>query len=85
MSAAYRSDYLTTVPGRNGNDVEGTAATMNIDFSSSYNFNEHFSISLEALNITDEVQDQWVGSDADRLSYYHHQGTQYYLGARFKY
>ena len=22
---------------------------------------------------------------ADRLSYYHHQGTQYYLGARFKY
>jgi iron complex outermembrane receptor protein len=85
VSAAYRSDYLTTVPGRNSNDVEGTAATMNIDFSSSYNFNEHFSISLEALNITDEVQDQWVGSDADRLSYYHHQGTQYYLGARFKY
>jgi TonB-dependent receptor len=85
VSAAYRSDYLTTVPGRNGNDVEGTASTMNIDFSSSYNINDHFSVSLEALNITDEVQDQWVGSTANRLSYYHHQGTQYYLGARFKY
>jgi TonB-dependent receptor len=85
VSAAYRSDYLTTVPGRNGNDVEGTADTMNIDFSSSYNINDHFTVSLEALNLTDEVQDQWVGSDADRLSYYHHQGTQYYLGARFKY
>jgi len=85
VSAAYRSDYLTTVPGRNGNDVEGTAKTMNIDFSSSYNFNDHFTISLEALNLTDEVQDQWVGEEANRLSYYHHQGTQYYLGARFKY
>ena len=26
-------DYLTTVPGRNSNDVEGTAETLNIDFS----------------------------------------------------
>jgi len=85
VAAAYRSDYLTTVPGRNSNDVEGTASTMNIDFSSSYNINDHFSVSLEALNITDEVQDQWVGDAANRLSYYHHQGTQYYLGARFKY
>ena len=85
VSAAYRSSYLTTVPGRNGNDVEGTAETMNIDFSSSYNFNDHFTVSLEALNLTDEVQDQWVGQDADRLSYHHHQGTQYYLGGRFKF
>ena len=85
VAAAYRSDYLTTVPGRNSNDVEGTASTMNIDFSSSYNINDHFSVSLEALNITDEVQDQWVGDAANRLSYYHHQGVQYYLGARFKY
>ncbi len=61
VAAAYRSDYLTTVPGRNGNDVEGTAETMNIDFSSSYNINDHFTVSLEALNLTDEVQDQWVG------------------------
>jgi iron complex outermembrane receptor protein len=85
VSAAYRSGYLTTVPGRNGNDVEGTAETMNIDFSSSYKINDHFTVSLEALNLTDEVQDQWVGAAADRLSYYHHQGTQYYLGARFRY
>ena len=85
VAAAYRSDYLTTVPGRNGNDVEGTASTLNIDFSSSYNINDNFSISLEALNLTDEVQDQWVGEAANRLSYYHHQGVQYYLGARFKY
>jgi iron complex outermembrane recepter protein len=85
VSAAYRSDYLTTVPGRNSNDVEGTASTMNIDFSSSYNINDNFTVSLEALNLTDEVQDQWVDSTGDRLSYYHHQGRQFFLGARFKY
>jgi len=85
ISAAYRSDYLTTVPGRDGNNVEGTAATLNIDFSSSYEVNDHFTLSLEALNLTDEVQDQWVDSIADRPSFYHHQGRQYYVGARFKY
>jgi len=85
VSAAYRADYLTTVPGRNGNDVEGTASTMNIDFSTSYNINDNFTVSLEALNLTDEVQDQWVSSTANRLSYYHHQGRQFYLGGRFKF
>jgi iron complex outermembrane receptor protein len=85
VSAAYRSDYLTTIPGRDGNNVEGTAETLNIDFSTSYDFSDNFSLTLEALNLTDEVQDQWVDSVGDRLSFYHHQGRQYYLGARFKY
>jgi TonB-dependent receptor len=85
VAAAYRSDYLTTVPGRNGNDVEGTASTLNVDFSSSYNINENLSVSLEALNLTDEVDDQWVDSVGNRLSYYHHQGRTYFVGARFKY
>ena len=85
ISAAFRSDYLTTVPGRNGNDVEGTAETFNLDFSSSYNINDNFTISLEALNLTDEVDDQWVDSVGNRLSYYHHQGTQFFVGGRFKF
>jgi iron complex outermembrane receptor protein len=85
VAAAYRSEYLTTIPGRNGNDMEGTASTLNIDFSSSYNINDNFSVSLEALNMTDEEDDQWVDSVGNRLSYYHHQGRTYFLGARFKY
>jgi len=85
IAAAFRSEYLTTIPGRDGNDVEGTADTLNLDFSSTYNFNDNFSVSLEALNLTDEVQDQWVDSIGDRLSFYHHQGTQYYVGVRWKY
>jgi outer membrane receptor protein involved in Fe transport len=73
------------VPGRNSNDVEGTADTLNIDFSSRWSLTDHFDLTLEALNLTDEFEDQWVDSVGDRLSYYHHTGRQYFLGARYKF
>ncbi|GAA5069245.1 TonB-dependent receptor [Lysobacter panacisoli] len=85
VSAAYRDDYLTTVPGRNGNDVEGTAETLTFDMSASYKINDHFELTLEGLNLTDEFQDQWVDSIGDRASVYHHTGRQYFLGARYKF
>ena len=85
VSAAYREEYLTTVPGRNNNDVEGTAETLSIDASASWSVTDSLDLTLEALNLTDEFQDQWVDSNGDRLSYYHHQGRQYLLGARYKF
>jgi TonB-dependent receptor len=85
LSAAYRDDYLTTVPGRNNNDVEGTIETLNLDFSATWTVMPELDITLEALNLTDEFQDQYVGAAADRLSYYHHQGRQYLVGARYKF
>ncbi|HEY7639000.1 MAG TPA: TonB-dependent receptor [Steroidobacteraceae bacterium] len=85
VAAAYRDDYLTTVPGRNNNDVEGTIETLNVDFSATWTVTPALDVTLEGLNLTDEFQDQYVGSQGDRLSYYHHQGRQYLLGARFKF
>ncbi|UNK48611.1 TonB-dependent receptor [Lysobacter sp. S4-A87] len=85
VSAAYRDDYLTTVPGRNGNDVEGTAETLTFDMSASYKINDQFELTLEGLNLTDEYQDQWVDSVGDRASVYHHTGRQYFVGARYKF
>ena len=85
VSAAYRDEYLTTVPGRNNNDVEGTIETLNLDFSATWTVTPALDLTLEALNLTDEFQDQWVGAAGDRLSYYHHQGRQYLLGARYKF
>ncbi len=84
-SLAYRGDYLTTVPGRNSNNVEGTAETTTIDASASWNVNDHISVSLEGLNLTDEYDDQWVDSVGDRSSYYHHSGRTFMLGARYKF
>ena len=98
ISAAYRSGYLQQVPGRNGvsppspnaaqptfNDVEGVHSSLNIDFSSSLAITDNISLTLEAVNLTDEYVDQYIDSAADRLSTFHHTGRQFYLGARFRF
>jgi TonB-dependent receptor len=85
VSMAYRSDYLTNAIGRNGNDMEGTNATTNVDAAMSYKINENVQVTFEALNLTEEVDDQWVDSAGNRLSYYHSTGRQYYLGVKYKY
>jgi len=84
LTAAYRDDYLTTVPGRNNNDIEGTKGTTNIDFSASYAINERFTLTFEAVNLTDEFNDQYVSSTGDRSSVYTHTGREFLLGFRMK-
>ncbi|MDB5457522.1 MAG: TonB-dependent receptor [Caulobacter sp.] len=81
-SLAYRSGYLTQVPGRNGNFVEGVNSTLNVDAQASYDLNDHLQISLEALNLTDEFNDKYVDV-SDRPWVYMHTGRQYYVGARY--
>ncbi|KRA84465.1 TonB-dependent receptor [Altererythrobacter sp. Root672] len=67
------------------NDVEGVHSTLNLDMSASYNINDHFSLTFEAINLTDEYVDQYIDSAADRLSVYHHTGRQFYFGGRYKF
>lgn len=85
VSVTDRSDYLTNAIGRNNNDMEGTNATRNIDAAMSYQLTDSWRVSFEALNLTDEVDDQWVDSSGNRLTYYHSTGRQYYLGAQYKF
>jgi iron complex outermembrane receptor protein len=85
ISSVTRSSYLTEPLGRNGNDMEGTNATTNVDAAVSYQLTDHWKVSFEALNLTDEVEDQWVDSVGNRLSYYHETGKQFYLGVQYKY
>lgn len=84
VSAAYRDKYLTTIPGRNGNISEATAGTLNIDFQVSYSFDDNLKLTLEGLNMTDEVNDQYLNPD-DRVSFYHNFGRQFFLGFRYTY
>ena len=85
VSMAKRSKYLTTPIGRELNDMEGTNPTTNIDASASYSINEQWKVSFEALNLTNEVDDQWVDSAGNRLTYYHETGRQYYVGFQYKF
>ena len=51
-SAAYRDSYLTAVPATNAypvQDAEGRNSTLFVDLSASYNINDNFTVSLEAV------------------------------------
>ncbi|MES2822977.1 MAG: TonB-dependent receptor [Pseudomonadota bacterium] len=86
VSVAQRDGYLTlAVNDANANYQNGTNGTTNVDAQISYQINEHFKVTLDALNLTNEVDDQWVESTEPRLSYYHETGTQYNLGVNYKF
>ncbi len=84
ISASFREGYLQNVPGRNNNALEGKKDTFNLDFASSFKVNDQFAVTFEALNLTDEFNQQWVGDD-DRqsTSVYHHTGTSFYFGLKY--
>jgi iron complex outermembrane receptor protein len=67
------------------NDVEGTNSSINIDMSASYAITPNFSVTFEGVNLTDEYVDQYIDSEGNRLSTYHHTGRQFYAGVRFKF
>ncbi len=86
VSVAYRDDYLTNVPGRNGTYVERTEGTTNVDFSASYLLTDSLRLTLEALNLTNEAENQRLDVTAvpvNVVSYYHETGRQYFLGLRY--
>ena len=83
-SIAYRSRYLTAVPGTEGNAYNGTNSTTNVDAQTSYNITDNFKISLEAINLTDQFNDQFV-DETNRLNVLTHSGRQFFLGARYSF
>ncbi len=85
VSLASRGGYLTNARGRDGNSAEGTNSTHNVDASASYQLNDNWRFTLEALNLTNEADDQWVDTNDSRLSYYHETGRQFYVGAQYKF
>ncbi|MCU0755593.1 MAG: TonB-dependent receptor [Xanthomonadales bacterium] len=85
VSLSNRDDYLTTIPGRDGNDVEGTKGTTTVDASASWKVNDQLELTFEGLNLTDEANDQYVDSFGDRASVYHQTGRVYLIGARYKF
>ena len=93
-SYTYRDFYLTAVPGSGnaptnspaiGVDANGVPATRYLDFSTSYKFTDHFTASLEAINLTDEFETTFQDTEVQRYQFDRHAGRQYYLGVRFNY
>ena len=83
-SVAYRQGYLTQVPGSEGNDVQGTNSTTNFDMSASYNVTDKLKLTFEGINLSDEINDQYVDS-SNRMSVYSHTGRQFFVGLRYQF
>ena len=81
-SASYRGDYLTTIPGRNNNDVEGTTETLNFDMAATVDVTDNLTLTFEGINLIDTETDQFVDT-LDRVFVFHHTGREYLIGARY--
>jgi iron complex outermembrane receptor protein len=63
-----------------------TEGTTNIDVSASYNFNDNLKLTFEALNLTDESENQRLDVIAvpiNVVSYFHETGRQFFVGLRY--
>ena len=89
VSASYRARYLTRVLGQENTTAapvpyDGTNSTFNVDASAQYTLNDQWKLTLEGVNLTDENQDQFSGTQ-NMPVVYHHTGREILVGARFKF
>lgn len=85
-SATYRSSYLTQFAGgaRESSTEEGVNETLNFDASASLKVTDNISLTLEAINLTDEPQDFYIDQD-DQVVLFHRTGRQFYGGVRVRF
>lgn len=84
-SVSYRKGFLTRVPGQNNNDVEGKNSTLNVDASMSYKLTANIEVTLEGVNLTDEVNDQFISRARNSSVVYNHTGREFLAGVRVKF
>ncbi|MDH4390768.1 MAG: TonB-dependent receptor [Aquabacterium sp.] len=85
VSAAQRQSYLTQVPGRNNNDVEGKNKTLNIDLQLAYKVNDALDFTLEGVNLTNQANDQFISRTRDSVVVNNVTGREFVLGLRYKF
>lgn len=90
ISATNRDDFLLQAPGTevgfNVDGVHGQSGTTTVDASVRWKIDDQWELSLEGINLTDEVQESWVSNPAVALPLdYSETGRQYLLGLRYKF
>ena len=94
VSTAYRAKYYTQYPIASGtcdpgvcdsplvNDFVGSEATTNVDASFSYKFNSNISLSIEALNLTNQASNRFAYANDPVITQYSSSGRQLFVGFR---
>lgn len=87
ISMNKRDDYLLSEPGGNGHAQERKYGPTHVDFSAFYHFTDHITVSLEIINLTDEIERIYGTGDGnmDLTREYSHTGTEYFLGGRYNF
>lgn len=84
VSVNKRDDYITTNIGANGNVSEATTGPVRWDMSAFLNLTGSFSLTLEAINLTDEPERLYTTGDGtmNLVREYNYTGRQIFAGVR---
>lgn len=85
VSVNYHGRFLTDLPSANGNDMGGFNPNTHVDASLRYNVNRLLSVTVDAVNLTNAADSQFVGNAADqsnRVYTYLKSGRSFMIGAR---
>jgi len=81
LSYTYRSDFFVTVDRASPLNQK---ALSSLDASVSYNLTPRTALTFDAVNLTDELIEQYSG-DSFRPRAIYDNGRQFYFGARMRY
>ena len=87
LSLNGRDDYITSNTGSNGNVSEATSGPIRLDLSAFYHINDIFSVTLEAVNLTNEFERLYTTGDGtmNLVREYNSTGRQFYAGVRLNF
>nr|WP_295110858.1 TonB-dependent receptor [uncultured Caulobacter sp.] len=97
LSSAYRAKYRTQYPIATGtcepgfcdsplvNDFLGNSSTFNLDGSMTYKFNKYLTLSVDALNLTNQTENRWAYQNDPVATRYAAVGRSIFAGIRFVY
>jgi TonB-dependent receptor len=85
ISTVYRSDYISDGNGVSSDaDEIGFHGTTNVDFSAFYQVSDNLKVTIEGINLTDQVEEQY-NDTSDRIYNVTTSGRTFYLGASYKF
>jgi iron complex outermembrane receptor protein len=85
VSSSARSAFLTTIPAGNNQDVAGKNKTFNIDMSLGYKYSKNLEFTLEAANLTNQPNDQFISRAMDNVVVNNYTGREFVIGGRYKF
>ncbi|MFP1132855.1 TonB-dependent receptor [Asticcacaulis sp. W401b] len=85
LVGTYKSRYIRSIPASIGSDLQGNAPTVFLDASAAYALTSRVKIFIEAQNLTDELNEQYIDSGRRDVVYSTRSGRTVSVGATVKF